>query len=339
MKKYIIVLISLIIGLIVLIIIYQQVGIKDIFNQLSKLRWWQLFIIFFTSIIILSISISRWKFITEDLAHLKLPWVTMIKARLGELAVSYFTPIMYLGGEGLRAYILENDKKIPLNISLSSILVDRICEFIAAFIFIFFGAIFLVIEQSFIWGTLLFILAFIIFFLLYLIIELIGLGEGLLFIAKIFHLDKLPYQSKTIGQTTVGERLFFLGNQADAYIRQFHTKFYLAIIFSCLSFIIWFWQTKLLLNFFGLSLSWGKIFIIKIILILSGFIPIPADLGAYEGAHVLAFKIFDLPAETSIALSLVTRAFDLIWVSSGIFLVSHLVVKFLAKFSSFLKKS
>ncbi|MGC9049244.1 MAG: lysylphosphatidylglycerol synthase transmembrane domain-containing protein, partial [Patescibacteria group bacterium] len=330
MKKYIVILISLLIGLIGLIILYQQVGIKDIFSQLSKLQSWQFLIIFATSLFIMILTTERWKLIVEDFAQIKPSWSTIIKARLGELAISYLTPIMYFGGEGVRAYILNKDKEIPISVGLSTVLIDRISEFIGAFIFIFFGAIFLLMEKSFIWGLFLFILAFIIFLFLYLVIELIGLDRGLLFIVKIFRLDKVKYKSKNVGETTIGERLVSLAGQVGAYLQRSRFKFYLIVILSCLSLIVWLWQTKLLINFLGFNLPWGKIFIIKIILALSGFIPIPADLGAYEGAHVLAFNIFGLPAEAAIALSIVTRAFDLLWVSIGIFLISHLVVELMA---------
>lgn len=329
MKKYIIIFISLIVGLVGIIILYHQIGLKDILIQLEKLRWWQLFIIFGTTFCIMTITIIRWRFILKDFAQTQFPWRTIIKARLSEQAISYLTPIMYFGGEGVRAYVLNKDKGLPINVGLSSVLIDRIVEFIGAFVFLFLGASFLLVEKSFIWGILLFIFAFIIFLGLYLVLELIGLDRALFSLVKIFRLDKIKYRSKNVGETTIGERLVSLGGQVTVYLQKSRSKFYLAISLSVLSLVIWLWQTKLLINFFGFHLPLSKIFIIKIIITLSGFIPIPADLGAYEGAHVLAFNIFGLPAEAAVALSLVTRAFDLIWVSIGIFLVAHLAINFL----------
>lgn len=328
MKKYIIIFISFVVGLIGLVLLYQHIGLRDILNQLHKLRYWQILIVFGTSFCIMGLTTWRWKIILKDFIQIKLSWRTVIKARLGEMAVSYLTPMMYFGGEGVRAYVLNKDKNVPLSDGLSSVLIDRIAEFIGAFVFLFLGATLLVVGKSFIWGLLLFILAFSLFLSLYLSIELIGLDRVLFFLVRIFRLDKIKYHSKNIGETTIGERLIFLSQQANAYVQKSHSRFYLSVILSVLSLIVWLWQTKLLINFFGLDLPFDKILIIKIILTLSGFIPIPADLGAYEGAHVLAFKIFDLPAESAMALSVITRGVDLIWVSTGIFLISRLAVEF-----------
>lgn len=331
MKKYIIIFISLIIGLVGLIILYQQIGFKDIWSQLYKLRFWQFFIIFSTASLMLGVTTWRWKIILKDFTSIPLSWWTVFKARLSEQAVSYLTPMMYYGGEGVRAYVLNKDKNVPVSTGLTSVLIDRISEFLGAFVFLFLGAVLMVIEKSFIWGILLFIFAFILFLSLYLFLELIGFDRVLLFIVKIFHLDKIKYNSKSVGSTTLGERLIFVGREATVYFQKSRSKFYHTTVLSLLSLVIWFIQTKLLLDFFGFYLPWSKIFIIKIIITLSGFIPIPADLGAYEGGHVLAFNIFGLPAEVAIAFSLITRSIDLIWVSVGIFLITHLVINFLTK--------
>lgn len=338
MKRYLLIFISLVVGLVSLVILYQRVGVKDILIELDKLRAWQFFIILATTCSIIGITTWRWKIILKNFVSIPLSWQTVIKARLSELSISYLTPMMYFGGEGVRAYVLNKDKNVPISDGLVSVLIDRIAEFLGAFIFVFLGAILMVVERSFIWGILLFIFAFAIFIALYFFLELIGFDKVLLFIVKIFRLDKIGYESETVGQTTIGERLLFVGRQTTFYFQKSRSKFYLITILSVLSLIMWLLQTKLLFNFFGYHLSLSKIFVIKIIITLSGFIPIPADLGAYEGAHVLAFSIFDLPAEGAIAFSLVTRGIDLIWVSVGIFLVAHLAAEFLTNLFKIFKR-
>jgi uncharacterized protein (TIRG00374 family) len=331
MKKFILFLISLIVGLVFLIYLYQKVGIKEIIFEIKNLRYWQFFIIFLTSFLMISITIIRWKLIANDLLQIQLPFSSVIKARLGEMAISYFTPMLYFGGEWVRSYILNKEKNIPISSGLSTVLIDRVIEFIGAFLFLVLGTILLLIEKNFIWGFFLLILSLTIFIFLYLSIELIGFKNFISALVKIFHLNKIQYTSKVKGKTTVGERLIFLGEQLDLYFEKKHPKFYFFISLSCLTLLIWLFQTKLLLQFFGFSLELGKIFIIRIILILFSFIPIPADLGAFEGSHILAFSLFGLKAKTAVAFSLVTRGLDLIWVSLGVLSIFQFITELLFK--------
>gem|GEM_PF-74813 len=335
-KKYLIIFVAFLIGLIALIIIYQKVGIIDILRQLQKLRYWQLILVFVTAVIMMVLTTIRWGLIITDMifrdtASPRLSWKTIIKSRLGEWSVSYLAPITYLSGGWVRAYLINKEKDIPVNLGLSSVFLDIISEFIAAFIFIFIGAVYLVIEKNVVWGILMLIFAAIIFFALYLFLFLIGLDRVLAFMVKFLGLNKIRYNSKTTGQTTIGERLVYLGGQVDEYISKSGPKFYFTVFLSFIILVIWLWQTKLLINFLGFYLPLSKIFVIKTFIAVSGFFPIPANLGSFEGAHVLAFSIFGLPSQSAIALSIVNRGLDLIWVSVGIFLISHFVADFLVK--------
>jgi uncharacterized protein (TIRG00374 family) len=330
-KKYLIIFVAFLIGLTGVIIIYHKVGLVDIGSQLHKLHLWQLFLVLGTSIAMMSLTICRWGLILIDLNQKKTSWLTMIKARLGEFAFSYLTPIAYFGGEWVRAYVMNKDKDIPISTSLTSIFLDRISEFLAAFLFIFVGAVVMVVSKSFVWGILMLIFSGIIFFGLYLAVVLVGLDKILIFLVNLLKLNKIRYNSKNIGQITVGERFIHLGGQVDAYFKKSRAKFIFTTFLSFLILLIWLWQTKLIINFLGIDLSWSKIFIIRIFLSASMFMPIPANLGSYEGAHVLVFGIFGLPSESALALSIVNRALDLIWITIGVFMIGHSISQILTK--------
>ncbi|MDD2646705.1 MAG: lysylphosphatidylglycerol synthase transmembrane domain-containing protein [Patescibacteria group bacterium] len=330
-KKYLIIFVAFSIGLVGLIVIYHKVGLVDISTQLHKLHLWQLFLVLGTSIAMMTLTICRWGLILIDLNQKKTSWLTMIKARLGEFAFSYLTPIAYFGGEWIRAYVMNKDKNVPVSTSLTSIFLDRISEFVAAFLFIFFGAIVMAISRSFIWGILMLIFSGIIFSGLYLAIVLVGLDKILIFLVNFLKLNKIRYSSKNAGQTTIGERFIYLGGQVNDYFKKSRAKFVFTTFLSFLTLLVWLWQTKLIINFLGIDLSWSKIFIIKIFLATSMFMPIPANLGSYEGAHVLVFNIFGLPSDSALALSVVNRALDLVWITAGIFMISHSLTQILAK--------
>ena len=279
----------------------------------------------------ISLTTCRWGLILTDLNQKKLSWRSIIKARLGEFFISYVTPIMYFGGEWVRAYVMNKEQEVPINLGLTSVFLDRIAEFVSACLFIFAGAILLVATRSFVWGILMLIIAIIVFLGLYLAVVLIGLDRILSFLVNFLHLNKIPYHSKNVGQTTLGERFVFLGSQVDSYFRQSRLKFLFSVFVSFLILVIWLWQTKLIVGFLGFHLPWSKIFIIKIFITASMFLPIPASLGSYEGAHLLAFNLFGLPPDSAMALSVINRFLDLIWLTTGVVLISRFLATFVTR--------
>jgi len=331
LKKYLIIFVAFLVGLVGLIIIYSKVGVGDTLIQLQRLHFWQLGIVVGTSIAMISLTICRWGLILTDLNQKKLSWKSIIKARLGDFAFSYLTPIMYFGGEWVRAYVINKERDVAINLGLTSVFLDRIAEFVSACLFIFAGAVLLVATRSFVWGILMLIIAIIIFLGLYLAVVLIGFDRILSFLVNFLHLNKIPYHSENVGQTTLGERFVFLGSQVDSYFRKSRFKFIFSVFASFLVLVIWLWQTKLIVGFLGFHLPWSKIFIIKIFITISMFMPIPANLGSYEGAHLLAFKLFGIPPDSAMALSVINRALDLIWITSGTILISRFLATFITR--------
>jgi len=330
-KKYLIIFVAFLVGVVGLIIIYSKVGVKATLAELQRLHFWQIATVVGTSIAMITLTTYRWGLILTDLNQKKLSWKSIIKARLGEFAFSYITPIMYFGGEWVRAYVMNKEREVPMNLGLTSVFLDRIAEFVSACLFIFAGAILLVATKSFVWGVLMFIVAIIIFLGLYLTVVLVGLDRILSFLVNFLHLNKIPYHSKGAGQTTLGERFVFLGSQVDFYFKKSRAKFLFSVFVSFLILVIWLWQTKLIVSFLGFSLPWSKIFIIKIFITISMFMPIPANLGSYEGAHLLAFKLFGLPSDSAMALSVINRFLDLIWITSGVILISRFLATFVTR--------
>lgn len=331
MKKSAVIFISLIIGLIIVVALYQKVGVEDIIHQLQKLHYWQLLVIAIIAFLIMWLGLWRWKLILKHFAHADVSWRTIIRARIGELAVSYWAPLMFIGGEGLRAYVVKKEHDVPLIHGLTSVMLDRVAEIIAFLIFVSFGAIILLAQRSFLWGILLIIVAGIIFLALYLMLGLVGLDKILLVLSKIPRLAGIRYR---IGQTKISERITVVAEQTSAYLKHSRSKFILNVFMSCLILFLWLLQNKLLMEFFGLSVPWSKLFILKIFFAVVAFIPIPANLGSYEGAYVLFFAMFGVPADTALAFSLVTRAIELSWATIGVFLISHIAIEALSNLSN-----
>ncbi|MCD6471329.1 flippase-like domain-containing protein [bacterium] len=319
-KKYISIITSFFIGSALLIWFYQRIGLVNIVHQLVKLKYWQIVIIFLFSIFIFTITFFRWKLILETLIGYKIPYSSIIRAMFSGYTISYLTPIMYLGGEGFRIYILKKDRGIPLNKSLNSILIDRFADFSGSFVFLSLAGILLIFFRNSTWGIFLLLLAVLVFLILYLLIKVIGLEKIFIFLIKSFRLDKINYKNKKI---KIVEKIHFLIKEAKLFLRKSPKKFFLAVFLSFLVWIVSILQLKLLLLYLGYNLSIVKLLIIRVFAVLSTFVPIPASLGTFEGAYILSFKLFNIPSNIAIAASLILRIYHIVFVSLGIFILTH----------------
>lgn len=319
-RRYISVIISFFIGFLLLVWFYRRIGLTSIINQLVKLKYWQIIIIFLFSVFSFIIGAFRWKSIIELISNSKISFFVIIRALLSGYAISYLTPIMYFGGEGLRAYVLKKERNIPLNKSLSSILIDRFADFSGSFVFLFLAGILLIFSRNLSWGLFFLLLASLIFLILYLLIKVIGLEKIFIFFVKLFRLDKINCKNKKV---KIVEKIYLLVKEAGLFLKKSPERFSFVVF---LSFLVWFisiFQLKLLLLYLGYNLSIIKLLIIRVFAVLSIFIPIPASLGTFEGAYVLSFRLFNLPSDTALASSLILRIYQIVLVSLGIFSASH----------------
>ncbi len=340
MKKYIkhsIIIFSLLIGLFLIIWLYDHFGLRDIWFQFKKIQLWQWLLVFILTILILFFKTLRLKFIIEDVISRKIPFKTYLKSRLVEFTISYLLPTV-IGGELPQAYVLKKDAGVPVMKGLFSALIEKIIDALSFFVLIFFTGIFLLIGGKSFFGWLILILTLALFLILYFLMELVGVDKLLLFLSKILGLNKVKYKSDVVGKTSVGERITTLGKEASVYLRRRGTRLYWTIIFTLISFVFWFLQAYVVLSAMGLRIQIDEILIVKILTLLSTFSPIPADIGAFEGAYVVSFGLINLPVQAAIALSIVMRFFDFILIIIGIFIIIHYTRKLVFNFAGLLEK-
>jgi len=341
MKKYLkysIVIFSLLIGALLIVWLFNHFGLRDIWFNFKKIRLWQWLTVFGLTMLTVFLRVIRLKIIIEDVIDKKIPLKTYFKSKIIEFTVSYLTPMMYIGGEWPQAYVLKKDAGVPVMQGLFSSLIEKIVDALSFFALIFFTGILFLIEGKSFFGWLIIALTIVIFVILYFLIELIGVDKLLLFLSKILGLNKVNYKSDIIGKTSVGERITTLGKEASAYLHRKGTRLYLMIIFTLITFSLWFTQVYVVLSAMGLHFQIEDLLIIKVLTGLSTLIPIPADVGALEGAYVVSFGLINLPAQAAIALSLVMRFFDFILIICGISLIIHYTRKLVFNFVGLLEK-
>ncbi len=333
MKKIFLFIISSAVGIPLVIWVYQRIGLADAFSQLKILTWWQIGILFLLGFINVFIWIFRWRLILRALGYKNLSFGRLAGARLGEMAISYITPGIHYGGEIVRIIALKKSKKVPLSATVTSIILDRIMEGVGLCVFLFFSAAVFIFKRSFVWASFLMVLGIFILFLFILIFKLFGLGKVFGFFAKLFRLDRIKRFDKSGRITNLAEKIKFIGRECTDFFRKAPAIVYSGIILSCLFLFIGATQIALFIRFLGKSLSLSNVLPMKILVSLSGLIPIPADLGVYEGASVLAFKSFGFGVETGLGFSIMTRFIDFSLVAIGISIIVIYFTEVLFKFS------
>lgn len=318
MKKYWFIIFSFILGLVVIFYLYFRIGFGKIFQELSYLRWWKFGIILFISWFVFIFSNFRTRFLIQDLSCRKISLWSVVKARLAEAALSYFTPIVYTGGETLRLIILKKSDNVSFGNNTSALLVERLSELIALAIFLLTGGIFLFFTRENDLGLLFVVLSIVVIIIAVFALKIFGFKKLVLFFSKILKLDKIRYFSDSKGETSIAERLQTSLKESVLYIQKRKKRFFSAIIISLVVLLLWAWQLKLLLNFMGQNILLFKVYLIKILIIISGFAPVLARIGTFEAAYLAGFALFGLSGQSALACALVMRVMELTIIGTGI---------------------
>ncbi|MCX7779013.1 MAG: flippase-like domain-containing protein [Patescibacteria group bacterium] len=319
-RKFFLFFISLFLGIIFVLYLFHRVGFRKVFHVLSLLHWWQLMIIFFINLFVLFLMIKKWQILVSSYGY-RSGLKKLIPAFLSEQAISYLTPVMYIGGEGFKAYLIKKNENKSFVETFGLIVIDRMAEGAALLIFLTLGGIVSLLVGSYLLGFFLLIASLIIFILIIIIFRLPNI---LRFFINFFQFQKVISQEINEHQTL--ERKI---NEEINIIQKFfqHGKklFHLDIILSLVIILLSCLQIYFLMFFWGQSLDIFKIYLIRIFGLLSGFIPTPGSIGGFEGAIAFIFAILKLNLEHALSFALVIRVCQLVFVALGVlFLIPYL---------------
>lgn len=330
MRKIFIFIFSLVIGIVLILWIYQRIGIESVFLQLSALLVIQVVFLFVLTFLKLIFWTIRWKLILQDMG-INLPFLTLLLARFGEFAVSYLTPTVHLGGEVVRIFVLKDRSKIPLSKSFISVILDRLMEIAGFCVFICIAVIILIAKGIMSPILYLVILALLVLFFFILLFKFIKIERILNFLFKLFQLKKIQYFSR--GKSTLEEKAIYISDEITAFFKK-PKVLYPIILLSGLTFLFGVYQLIFFLIFLGNTSTFFQALVLRIVTIISGVIPIPASLGIFEGVSVLIFQALKIPAEIALSYTLMMRFIDFVFVASGIFIILYYSSIYLTKFLS-----
>ena len=322
MKKIFLFSISLLLGLALIVWIYQRIDLRDVSLRFGFLTWQQITTLFLLTLTKVLIWIFRWRLILKTMGFTRLSFRSLAGARLGEMALSYLTPGIYYGGEVVRLFALKKSTKVPISQGLVSIISERIIEIIAFSIFAFFGVLILFFQKS-LFGVLFFTVLGILPLILVALIFRLLKSDRVLGLMKFFRLHKIKFSQQNGEENNLAEKIKFIREGIIGFFKKSPKIILFSIVLSCLAFIMRAIQIVIFVRFLGEFMPFANAILIRILTLFSGLVPIPAILGVYEGVSVLAFQNFQLTAETGISFTLMTRLIDFSFVFVGLLIIIY----------------
>ncbi len=320
MKKLFLFLISLLIGIGLFTWIIKFVGWEEIKNALLVFTGWQGIVILILTLLVLSVGTLKWKMILKSKGE-DVSFLDLFKMYLAGFSIMYFLPMVILGGEIFRGYILKRKNSLHWSKGIASSIIDRILDWTAILVIVFLGTTFFLLTIGFpskkigiIFGGTFFIFVAAVSFFYFKTFKRESIVKFFLKLFKPKYLDKEPLAIEKEIFT------FFSPKRITMW-----KGFFLAFLGGGISFLrAWF-----LINFLGKNIGFLPSLSVLSFSYLAGMIPITASLGSHETIQVFVFKSLRLGAGTATAFTMIIRGAELIFALLGIFIFFRLGFKLL----------
>jgi len=310
MKKFLLFLLSLFIGLVLFIWIGKSVGWQEIKGAILSFSGQQGIIILALTIIIALLGNWKWKEILKS-GGVKISFKSLLSPFLAGYAVMFLAPILLWGGEIFRSYVLKQRNMVPWPKGMASVVIDRILEWTANLLVIFIGTILFFlkiglppIKLMVVFGIALFILT-----------------AGIIF----FYFKSIKKESMV--------RFFIGGNKNTPFgvEKEIFNFFKIKKIemwkvfgITLLRTAVMYLRAWVLIIFLGKKIGFVTAVAILGFTYLAVLIPIPTSLGSHEVIQIFAFDSLGLGVSTATAFTMIIRGAELIIALTGVVILFRL---------------
>lgn len=304
MKKLLLFLVSLIVGLILLFLVIESVGWDEIKKAFLVFTGWKGLVIFVLTLLVMLAGNWKWREILKS-KGVNIPFFELFKSYLAGFSLMFLSPIIFWGGELFRGYVLKEKNSVPWAKGMGSVVIDRILEWTANLVIILIGSV------SFV------------FLIDFPPLKLIAIfGSSFLFAICALGLFYFKCIKK---ESIVG---FFLRNNKN---QPLETEKEVFIFFDIQNRAMW---KALGISFLRAGLMYLKTWILILFLgknfgpleslsvlgfsYLAATIPTPTSLGSHEAIQTFAFNSFSIGASAATAFTMIIRGAELIFALAGI---------------------
>jgi uncharacterized protein (TIRG00374 family) len=312
MKKFLLLLVSFLIGAGLFVWIAKMVGWKEIKNAFLVFTGWQGLAILGMTLIMALIGTWKWRLILRG-EGVKMSFKNLLNSYFAGFSIMFLAPILVWGGEIFRGYILKEKDSVPWSKAMASVIIDRILEWTANLTVIFFGSLFFLLMIDF----------------PPLNLALIFGGVFLFFVAVVtFFYFKSAKRESIIKFFLPGDQdqPFDTEKEIFNFFKPRKILMWKAVGVAFLRALVMYFRAWLLVLFLGKSIGVLPVLSVLGFTYLAVMIPIPAALGSHEAIQTFAFNSLGLGASTATAFTMIIRVAELIIALAGVIILFRLGV-------------
>jgi len=317
MKKFLLFLISLLVGIGIFIWIGKTVGWQEIKNAFLVFTGWQGMAIFGLTLLMILIGNWKWKEILKG-GGTNISFLNLLRTYLASFSIRFLAPIILVGAELFQGYALKERNSVPWSKGMASVIIDRILEWTANLVVIFFGVLIFLLMIGLPPMKLIIIFGGVFLFFIggisYFYLNTFRRKSMAKFLLKILGLKNFN-QANSILETEKEIFNFFKPKKKSMW-RGFGLSFLRAATMYL--------RTWLLILFLGKEISALPVLSILGFTNLAVMIPIPTALGSHEAIQTFAFNSLGLGLPTATAFTMIIRGAELIIALVGIIILYRL---------------
>ena len=307
-------LLGFLVGIALFIWILKNSDLAAVWRQVRAFHW-RFGVVFLFYAVIFGLDTLGWRFALNLKNRSQVSWRDLFRTRLAGEAVNYLTPTATIGGEPVKAALLNKRHGIPLAEGMASVVVAKTTLAASMLLFVLVGLILAVATQPlnpelmrWVWVTGPVLVGLMALFLFVQFAQPFHRGAGFLerFFPRWF--EKVTSQAKGWDEAVTGiyrdSPLAVIGS----------------LTFHFLGWVAGVMEVYLILRFLQIPVSLGTAWSIEAVWVLlrSGAFLIPASLGASEGFILLICAGLGINAVSGLALGLIRRAREFLWMGWGL---------------------
>jgi len=303
------------IGMAILIGLFLQIDFRQVASLVTGFRWQFVAVLAFYALVF-GLDTLGWRYAFRPSLQNQVPWFHLFRARLIGEAVNYVTPTAWIGGEPVKVTWLVRRHRIPLGAGITSVVVAKTTFALSMLLFVFLGTAVAILSHPLptalrygIKVTLPILIALIGCFLLVQFVKPFGrMMGGLTHLGPAKWMESWHHRVKAWEEAVV------------KFYRHFPSSVLVSFLFHFLGWVAGACEVFLILWWLGWRVPFLTAVAIEALWVLfkSTAFFIPASLGASEGIGVMVCMGFGVGAVHGLALGLIRRLRELVWVGLGL---------------------
>lgn len=257
-----------------------------------------------------------------------IPFWILLKQTIATYALSYITPTVRVGGEPLRAYMLQKEGDVDLKTGSSGIILDKFVEFTGSAVLGIIGLVAILVVPDIppvLKTTFIAVLVIALWVILGFYIRTIN-SKGSL--STMFELARLH---KIKNWHSFPQVIRDVEKMMEDFLKYHRKALFLSFLFYGMTGVIFFLEIKFLLLSIGVSTTLIDLILIINIWGIVNFLPVPAGIGFLEAGQSSLLEVLKGEGGVGFAMALLIRARSLLVVAIGFLLITQFSSKEIMK--------